>query len=195
MSAVAQPSLVLASASPRRRELLTQLGVSFTVYPADIDETARRGEAPADYVHRMAVEKARCGFEQAGITALGADTAVVIGDRILGKPADRADALYMLELLSGATHQVLSAVALADGAGVRSRLSTTEVRFGEISAAARAAYWDTGEPADKAGAYAIQGLGAVFVAHISGSYSGVVGLPLYETAELLRAAGFSPGPG
>ncbi|MDP6436141.1 MAG: Maf family protein [Gammaproteobacteria bacterium] len=190
------PELLLASASPRRRELLTQLGVQFTVVPANIDESILPGELPESYVRRMAAGKAEAGRRSAGgRPALGADTAVIIDDRILGKPRDRADALDMLELLAGRTHQVISGVAVADGTQVLERLSTTKVSFGPISAAEREAYWATGEPRDKAGAYAIQGYGAVFVRHINGSYTGVVGLPLYETAELLRCIGLNPGSG
>lgn len=188
--------LVLASASPRRRELLAQLGVQFDVVPADIDEYVLPGERPETYVRRMAEGKAKAGWAGAsGRPVLGADTAVVVDGLILGKPRDRDDALRMLELLSGRTHRVISGVAIADGDQVLERLCSTEVTFGEISAAEREAYWATGEPQDKAGAYGIQGLGARFVRHINGSYTGVVGLPLYETAELLRCTGLLPGPG
>ncbi|HJP03875.1 MAG: hypothetical protein CL799_00155 [Chromatiales bacterium] len=187
------PELVLASASPRRQELLAQLGVQFSVVPADIDESILPGEAPELYVQRMAASKAQAGRTGAGKRpVLGADTVVVLGERILGKPRDRDDALEMLTLLSDRTHRVISGVAIADGQQLLERQSQTEVSFGKISAAAREAYWATGEPRDKAGAYAIQGYGAVFVTHINGSYTGVVGLPLYETAELLRCVGFKP---
>jgi septum formation protein len=191
-----QPSeLILASASPRRRELLAQLDVQFSVLPTDTDESVLVGELPAAYVNRMALDKATRGLALAERPAciLGADTAVVIGGSILGKPRDREDGLAMLQMLSGQTHQVLSGIAVTDGTQVQQRLSITEVTFGLVSAVASAAYWETGEPSDKAGAYAIQGRGAVFVRHITGSYSGVVGLPLYETAELLRGFGYCPG--
>lgn len=185
--------LLLASGSPRRRELLASLGVPFGVAPADIDETVRTGELPEAYVHRMALAKAKAGFEQAGGTAhtvLGSDTAVVLGDRIFGKPIDRDDALEMLLMLSGNTHRVMSAVALVADGRVAQRLSITEVEFRAIASTEAAAYWRTGEPADKAGGYGIQGLGALFVKALHGSYSGVVGLPLFETAELLGEFGF-----
>jgi septum formation protein len=187
--------LILASASPRRRELLLQLDISFTVQPTETDESVLPGEAPEAYVQRMALEKATAGLQLAPPDAcvLGADTAVVTGETILGKPQDREDALQMLQMLSGWTHRVLSGVALTDGSRVEAVLSITEVTFGVIAPAAASAYWDTGEPVDKAGSYAIQGRGVVFVEHMTGSYSGVVGLPLFETAELLRHFGYRPG--
>jgi septum formation protein len=187
--------LILASASPRRRELLAQLDVSFTVVPTDTDESVLPDEDPEAYVQRMALDKAAAGLQtvQRAACVLGADTAVITGGNILGKPRDREDALQMLQMLSGQTHQVLSGVALMDSVQVHTVLSVTEVTFGVITPAAAAAYWDTGEPVDKAGSYAIQGRGVVFVKHIAGSYSGVVGLPLFETAELLRRFGYRPG--
>jgi len=187
--------LVLASASPRRRELLAILGVEFLVAPADIDEQVQLGESPQDYVGRMALTKAQEGFARAGdgeVGVIGSDTTVVVDERILGKPADRAEALAMLAELSGRQHRVLSAVALVDEAGGETALSVTEVSFRAITQAEAEAYWLSGEPADKAGGYAIQGLGACFVKEIRGSYSGVVGLPLYETAELLNLKGYGP---
>ena len=186
--------LVLASASPRRRELLAVLGVQYRVAPADIDETPRPDEQAAAYVQRMALEKARAGMRQAGPGAavLGADTTVAVDGRILGKPVDRTDALRMLALLSGRTHQVHSGVALCAADSCHEALSSTDVTFREVTAAEAGDYWDTGEPADKAGAYGIQGLGSVFVSSIRGSYTGVVGLPLFETAQLLTSAGFGP---
>lgn len=184
------PLVCLASVSPRRRALLAQLGVPYLVQPADIDETQAPGEAAADYVVRVARAKALAvrarGVE---LPVLAADTAVVLDEMIFGKPRDRADAAAMLLALASRTHRVLTAVALAYAAGVAFHLSASEVRMRAISAAECAAYWDSGEPRDKAGGYAIQGRGAVFVEHLSGSYSGVVGLPLFETAQLLTAAG------
>lgn len=187
--------LVLASGSPRRHELLTQLGMEFTVAPADIDESVRAGETPETYVKRMAEEKAAAGLlsAAAGSCVMGADTSVVIGEQILGKPSGRDEALSMLTMLAEKTHQVYSAVALTNGARSETVMSVTDVCFGPIAPATAAAYWATGEPADKAGAYAIQGKGALFVKSINGSYSGVVGLPLFETAQLLRGFGFRTG--
>jgi septum formation protein len=186
----------LASASPRRRALLEQLGVAYLTQPADIDETLAAQEAPGDYVVRMAQAKALAvrarGVE---LPVLAADTAVVLDETIFGKPRDRSDGVAMLARLAGRTHRVLTAVALAQAAGVAFRLSASEVRMRAISAAECAAYWDSGEPRDKAGGYAIQGRGAVFIEHLCGSYSGVVGLPLYETAQLLAAAGVPCAPG
>ena len=184
--------LYLASASPRRRELLAQLGLVCEVVPADVDETQLSGEAPADYVVRLARLKAETAAARLGQPAkpvLGADTAVVVEGEVLGKPHDREQGLAMLARLAGRQHEVLSAVALWSPRGITSALSLSRVRFRDIPAAEARAYWDTGEPADKAGGYAIQGRGAVFATELQGSYSGVMGLPLYETAELLRAAG------
>jgi septum formation protein len=184
------PVLCLASVSPRRRELLAQIGVTFTVAAADIDETALSGEIPREYVARLARDKALAvvrGGER--LPVLAADTTVVLEGRIFGKPRDRAEALSMLGSLSGRTHEVLTAVALVDARGVSQRLSASSVRFRSVSAQEWAAYWETGEPGDKAGGYAIQGLAAVFIESLAGSYSAVMGLPLFETAELLREAG------
>jgi septum formation protein len=187
----AAPRLILASASPRRRELLAQIGVPHRVWAADLDESLLDGEAPEAGAIRLAIAKARAVQAVAGtaLPVLGADTIVVLDGEPLGKPRDRADALGMLSRLSGRTHRVLSAVALATAAGVAHRLSVSSVRFRTLDAGECAAYWDTGEPRDKAGGYAIQGRGAVFIAALEGSFSGVMGLPLYETAELLAAAG------
>lgn len=183
--------IVLASASPRRRELLAQIGVAHVVQPANIPEVPAPGETPEDYVRRLARAKARAGWRAAEgqMPALGADTEVVLDGEVLGKPRDRSHALDMLGRLSGREHRVLSAVALVDGAREAVRLSESIVRFRTIGPAEAVVYWETGEPRDKAGAYAIQGRGALFVAHLSGSYSGVMGLPLYETGELLREFG------
>lgn len=180
----------LASVSPRRHELLAQIGVPHTIAGAHIDEAVLRDEGPREYVMRMAREKALAVHRKGErLPVLAADTSVVVDDAILGKPRNRADGLAMLRQLSGRTHDVLTAVAVASGPDVKVSLSTSEVRFRPLSEEECAAYWETGEPRDKAGGYAIQGYGAVFVEWLSGSYSGVMGLPLYETAELLRAAG------
>jgi septum formation protein len=185
-----KPLVCLASVSPRRRELLTQIGVPHSVTGAHIDETAHPGEAPRDYVLRMARQKALTVRENGEpLPVLAADTTVVLDDVIYGKPRDRADGIAMLERLSGRTHEVLTAVAMADSRGVTLRLSHSAVRFRRLTLEECAAYWDTGEPHDKAGGYAVQGAAAVFIESLSGSYSGVMGLPLFETAELLRAAG------
>jgi len=183
------PVLRLASASPRRRELLSQIGVPHVVTTADIDETVEPGEAPHDYVMRMAQSKARAIWHvDKTLPVLGADTTVVLNGVIYGKPRDKANAAGMLRSLSARTHEVLTAVALATGAGVAVRLNVSTVRFREILPEEVEAYWETGEPRDKAGAYAVQGYGAVFIDRLKGSYSGVMGLPLFETAGLLRAA-------
>jgi septum formation protein len=187
--------LILASSSPRRRELLDQIGVSYRVCPVDVDETPLDGEAPEDFAWRMALEKARAGWraQGSGLPVLGADTVVTLDGAILGKPVDRDDALDMLGRLSGSRHCVFSAVALVHGEREAVRLSVTQVRFRTLAPREIGVYWDSGEPADKAGAYGIQGLGALFVEHLEGSYTGVVGLPLYETGQLLDAFGVAHG--
>jgi septum formation protein len=190
---ISPATIVLASASPRRRELLAQIGVPHEVLAVDVDEAALPGEAPAALAVRLARAKARAGRIRDGgrRAALGSDTIVVLEGEVYGKPRDAADARRMLSALSGRSHLVLSAVALAlpaDGP-VRDALSVTQVQMRPITPAEIDAYWASGEPEGKAGAYAIQGLGAVFIQHIRGSYSGVMGLPLYETASLLQAAG------
>ena len=186
------PQLYLASKSPRRRALLEQIGVRYAIVPTALDEVALPGEEAEDYVLRVALDKARAGriltASAPHLPILGADTAVVVGNRVLGKPSDADDAAAMLRLLSGRMHRVLSAVAVV-GVGERSALSISEVRFREISDRESRAYWDTGEPTDKAGSYAIQGFGALFVSELRGSYSGVMGLPIYETSQLLAAEG------
>jgi septum formation protein len=185
----------LASASPRRRELLRQIGVSFQVLGVSVDETPGAHEDPFGYVSRLALAKAEAGIRhnaEAGAAerpVLAADTAVIVGREILGKPRDREDGLRMLALLSGRGHEVLTAVALASGGHRACRVSRSEVIFRAVAPAEASDYWDSGEPADKAGGYAIQGFGAVFVEQLRGSFSGVMGLPLFETADLLRAAG------
>ncbi len=188
----------LASGSPRRRELLQQMGVPHQTVAVAVDEARLPGEAPAAYVSRLAAAKAGAGWQATraagrpdapATPVLGADTTVVMDGAVFGKPADRADALDMLRRLSGRTHRVLTAVALCTSEGIRQRLSESEVSFRSLDDGECAAYWDTGEPRDKAGAYAIQGYGAVFVAQLRGSHSGVMGLPIFETAALLEAAG------
>ncbi|AUM68286.1 Maf family protein [Pseudomonas fluorescens] len=181
--------LYLASGSPRRRELLTQIGVPFTAVSADIDETPLAHETPSAYVERLARGKAEAGrralHADVDGCVLGADTAVVLDGRILGKPLDQAEAMTMLLSLSGREHEVLTAIAVLDGQRCESRVVSSRVRFRSITEQEAAVYWASGEPRDKAGGYGIQGLGAVFVAGLEGSYSAVVGLPLCETAELL----------
>ncbi|WP_426149802.1 Maf family protein [Pseudomonas sp. DC3000-4b1] len=185
------PSLFLASGSPRRRELLAQIGVPFSTLTAPIDETPLPGEQPQAYVCRLAMAKAKAGQAQApaGAVVLGADTAVILDEQILGKPADGQDARAMLAALSGRAHRVFTAVAVRSASEAEVICVSSQVRFRHLSAQEIDAYWASGEPADKAGAYAIQGLGAVFVETIDGSYSGVVGLPLCETAALLARFG------
>lgn len=180
-------TILLASRSPRRRQLLEQIGIPYRELCIAIDETRRHRESPGDYVVRMARSKARAGLAAADCDApvLAADTAVVLGDRVFGKPADRADGMAMLLALAGRKHRVMSAVTVADGERMASRLQVSEVSLASITPAEAHRYWETGEPADKAGGYAIQGRAAVFVTHLSGSYSGVMGLPLWETARLL----------
>ncbi|PQZ95621.1 MULTISPECIES: nucleoside triphosphate pyrophosphatase [Pseudomonas] len=186
-------SLYLASGSPRRRELLTQIGVPFTVVSAAIDETPLADESDVSYVERLARGKAAAGLaalgNSVGACVLGADTAVIVDSKILGKPVDQADALAMLMALSGREHEVLTAIALADGQRCETVCVSSRVRFRDVSVEEATAYWHSGEPQDKAGGYAIQGLGSVFVAGLNGSYSAVVGLPVCETAQLLQHFG------
>jgi septum formation protein len=183
--------LHLASSSPRRREILAALDLDFTVGNADVDEQQLDGETAGDMVLRLARDKARAGAPGDEFIVIGADTAVVLGGTIFGKPRDQDNALEMLAQLSGQTHQVMTGVAVWAGREMRVALSTTDVRFREISPDEALAYWQSGEPADKAGAYAIQGKGGVFVQEIDGSYSGVVGLPVFETVKLLEEAGIN----
>ncbi len=188
----ATPPLILASSSPRRWELLKQVGMAHEVIIADIDESVREGEDAREYVCRMAREKALEVHRRDGVTAavLGADTAVIVNGRILGKPVDREDAIHMLEGLSGRTHEVWSAVALVlPGGGLSERLNITRVTFSNLDRAWIEAYCDSGDPMDKAGAYGVQGIAAQKISHMEGSYSGVMGLPLHETAEILQEAG------
>jgi septum formation protein len=182
--------IYLASKSPRRRELLRQIGVQFECLDTDVAEEPATGEPPRDYAIRVAQAKARAGHERLrdGMAwVLGADTVVTIDGLILGKPRDHADGIHMLSRLSGRTHTVITAVALSGPGGDLLEVSLSEVTFRAISAEEQESYWQSGEPLDKAGGYAIQGKAAVFVQHLAGSYSGVVGLPLYETDKLLAA--------
>lgn len=191
---MSEPPLILASSSPRRRDLLTCLGVDFECCPADIDESVDRGEAPRNYVRRMALEKAAViAAEQNGkqYTVLAADTIVVVEGDILGKPADYRDGIAILSRLSGRWHTVITALCLHTQNGTPLRTVTTEVQFVTLDERVCAAYLATNEPWDKAGAYAIQGLGGAFVKEIQGSYSNVVGLPLAETWQLLLEHGIS----
>lgn len=189
---MSNPLIYLASQSPRRRELLTQMGVVHEIVVVEVDENPLPSEAPEVYVIRMALAKARAGalrLTQKKLPVLGADTSVVVDGQILGKPRDQADGIAMLQRLAGRCHQVLTAVAMVDPGDLdhaASRLSVSTVTFREISDAESRAYWQTGEPIDKAGGYGIQGYAAIFIKHLEGSFSGVMGLPLYETAELMQ---------
>lgn len=187
------PMLFLASQSPRRAELLARLGLAFEPLPLDIPEQRRPGEAALDYVRRVAMEKAQAGLARVhgveGAVVLGADTEVILDDVVFGKPADAADAEAMLARLSGRTHTVASAVALVTARRQAQVLDLSEVTFATLGAQAIADYVRTGEPMGKAGAYAIQGRGEAFIAHLSGSHSGVMGLPLHATAGLLTQFG------
>jgi septum formation protein len=190
---MARATIILGSASPRRRALLRQIGIACEVQTADIDERVHDDEAPAEYVLRLAIAKAKKVASElvqgTSLPVLAADTAVVVDGRILGKPANRSDAVSQLQQLSGREHEVLTGVALAFDNTMETRLSVSHVRFRQMDRSEIAAYWDTGEPVDKAGSYAVQGIAAVFIEEIRGSYSGIMGLPLYETAQLLRSVG------
>lgn len=178
--------LLLASQSPRRRDLLAQIGVRFEVVDVAVPEVLEQGEAPQAYVCRLAEAKARAGADlRPGYAVMGADTIVVHQDVVLEKPRDAMDASHMLTLLSGGRHQVYSAVSICRDQRQATRTAVTEVTFRELTMAEIQDYWNTGEPQGKAGGYAIQGFGAIFVENLSGSYSGVVGLPLAETQALL----------
>jgi len=180
--------IVLASGSPRRRELLQQVGVDFQVKVFEIDESSRPNENPADYVLRLAQAKARTAQAQlpSDSVVIAADTTVTIAGQILGKPTDQADAFAMWRLLSGQTHQVLTAVAVARGDTLLSQVVQTHVSMLPLSEQQMLVYWDSGEPIGKAGGYAIQGRAAAFIPRIDGSYSNVVGLPLVETLQLIQ---------
>ena len=192
--AEASPQIYLASSSPRRRQLLEQLGIRYRVVAQAVDETPRREESPLQCVERLALEKARAGW--AGLTGgaapvLGADTCIVLDGEMLGKPRDRDHGLAILAALAGRSHHVLSAVALVQGECAAVRTSESTVTLRHMSRLEREAYWASGEPKDKAGTYAIQGKGAVFIRRLDGSYSGVMGLPLFETAQLLDEFGIA----
>lgn len=183
--------LILASQSPRRQELLTQLGYQFSCLPADIDESVLADESPSQYVERLASQKAQYIAKNQPDTTLvlGSDTCVVFQNEILGKPENLAQCVAHLSLLEGQMHQVLTAVAVVKGELSKSVVVSTEVEFKPLSLQEMHNYWHTGEPQDKAGSYGIQGIGGQFVKQINGSYSSVVGLPLYETAQLLASFG------
>ena len=182
--------LHLASASPRRREILRSLGLQFTYAGEDLDEQVRAGETAEELVVRLAGDKAHAAAgSRPGTAVLGADTVVVLNGEVFGKPRDESDAVAMLAALSGRTHEVMTGVALSYGEHRLTTLSRSKVRFRDITRAEARAYWRTGEPQDKAGGYAVQGLAAIFIADLRGSYSGVMGLPVFETAAMLRSAG------
>ncbi len=189
--------IYLASASPRRQELLRQLGMTFEVIPSNLEEARAAGETPQAYVVRVALDKARHVALQvraqglASYPVLGADTEVVLDGEVLGKPRDRAHAVAMLHRLQGRAHDVYTALALIHDESERTVLSRSRVHLAPLTSEEIVKYWDTGEPADKAGAYAIQGYAAAFIERLEGSYSGVMGLPLYELSQLLKASRFA----
>jgi septum formation protein len=185
--------LYLASSSPRRRELLQQLGLRYHKVNAPVEEVALPGESPPSFVRRMAVEKALNGFQKvpgAQVWVIGGDTLIHVDGKVLGKPRHRQEGLAMLKRLSGRSHDVYSAVAVVNDGAVFSALNHTRVWFRALSEQEAQAYWDTGEPQGKAGSYAIQGRGAGFVERLDGSYSAVMGLPLFELDRLLNESGF-----
>ncbi len=186
-------SIILASASERRSRLLVQIGVRHEICAQHLDERLQAGELPRDYVERLARAKAAAAVQALGLRAdrpvLAADTAVVLGGQVYGKPADAAECVAILSALSGRMHEVMTGLVVQHAGMLHRGFSVSRVRFRAIDAVEARRYWATGEPAGKAGAYAIQGLGAVFVEHIDGSHSGVMGLPLYETAALLDGLG------
>jgi septum formation protein len=188
-----QMDIHLASSSPRRHEILAALGLNFTAAGVDIDETRHDAEPVDAMVLRLAVAKVEAARARlkGSVPVIGADTAVAVDDQILGKPRSEDEALTMLRTLSGRDHRVLTGVALAYRGDVSTAISVTKVRFREIGPDEARAYWQSGEPRDKAGAYAVQGLGGVFVESISGSYTGVVGMPVFETATLLEKVGLA----
>lgn len=187
-------TLVLASQSPRRKSLLTQLGYVFSCYPANIDESVKTGETPAQYVARLAKEKAQAAASQfdSQHIVIGSDTSVVYQQHIFGKPVNFADFEAMMNMLSAKTHQVMTAIAVVGNNSVEAAVITTDVSFKQLSSEEIKEYWQTGEPQDKAGGYGIQGIGGKFVTNINGSYSAVVGLPLFETDQLLKRFNLVP---
>lgn len=190
MSLFSEFNIVLASTSPRRKELLEQVGLRFTTAAIDIDESIVDGDAASEYVVRLAREKAQAAVPQFSDNTLiiAADTTVTVDGHILGKPADQDEAFAMWQLLSGRTHQVMTGIAVAYAGQIKTDLVITDVEFLPLTPSQMQTYWDSGEPIGKAGGYAIQGLGAAFIPRIQGSYSNVVGLPLVETLALLTAA-------
>ena len=195
MQSFSKPLIYLASASPRRSALLAQVGIPHRVAPVDIDESIHSGEKPEGYVRRLASEKAQALWERledsARLPVLAADTSVAVDEHILGKPEDENDELRMLGRLSGRTHRVYTAIALKNSESCRTQVSLSEVTFRVLSESEMRTYWRTGEPVDKAGGYAVQGYAALFIERISGSFSGIMGLPLFETGELLKSIGWS----
>lgn len=187
--------LVLASASPRRRELLRQIGIAFATLVPDVDETPAADESVEDFVVRLAIQKAQQGMALARkqgrrmLPVLGADTSITLDGEILGKPVNREHGTAMLARLAGRTHEVLTAVALVSEGKVQQRISRSRVTFAPMTGDEIAAYWETGESVDKAGSYAIQGKAGAFIEHIEGSYSGIVGLPLFEVGLMLKNLG------
>ena len=182
------PRIILASGSPRRAELLSQIGLPFEVSVPSVDETPQARESPDLYVTRLARAKALAATQR-GCVSIGADTSVILDGRILGKPRDREDGISMLKALGGRSHQVLTGIAVSDGQRTESQVVSSLVTFRDLDPEEVHAYWDTGEGADKAGSYGIQGIGSIFAKSIQGSFSAVVGLPLTETESLLRAFG------
>lgn len=188
-----QPLVILASASPRRAELLTQMGVTFEQHPANVDESRLSGEPPERYVQRLATLKAQAALAKCNdCIVLGSDTVVVLENTVLGKPDDEQHHAQMFAQLSGRTHDVLTAVTVMSQSASKEVLCRSSVTFAEVTAADVARYWRTGEPRDKAGGYAVQGLAAMFITRLEGSYSGVMGLPVRETAQLLSHFGVFP---
>jgi len=187
------PHFYLASSSPRRKELLQQLQVDFSCLDSQIDESRQSNESPYEYVKRMAEMKAQAGWHhpqrKLKLPVIGADTSIAMDNDIIGKPENDQHAVQILHQLSGGSHEVLTAVSVFNDKQELHCLNISEVSFRELTTAEIETYVHTGEPRDKAGAYAIQGLGALFVSHLRGSYSGVMGLPLFETAELLARMG------
>jgi septum formation protein len=194
MQSSSKPLIYLASASPRRSALLAQIGVPHQVRPVDVDETPAGDEGPGQYVQRLARTKADALWSalkpEERRAVLGADTTVAIDGHILGKPVNEADCVRMLRMLSARTHQVYTGLALRDANGDRTLLNVSDVSFRALDDAEIRAYWASGEPADKAGGYAVQGRAALFIDRIAGSYSGIMGLPLYETGRLLESVGW-----